>query len=88
VGRELVSAVELDNTSRCPLGHRCQSCGVERDDLTVITIAFDVLDVACLTLCPRCARSTATALGLCRQAVTGAAVVTGSGLVLASSTPL
>ena len=32
--------------------------------------------------------STATALGSCRQVVTAAAVVTGAGLVLASSTPL
>jgi hypothetical protein len=52
-----VSAVELDDTSRCPLGHRCEPCGVEAAELAVLTVALDVLGVACLTLCPRCAGS-------------------------------
>ena len=52
-----MSAVELDDTSRCPLGHRCEACGTERTDLAVITVALDVLGVACLTLCTRCAGS-------------------------------
>jgi len=38
---------------RCPLGHRCESCGAERDDLAVSTAAT-LLGVLCLTLCPRC----------------------------------
>ena len=29
--------IDLDDTSRCPLGHRCEACGVERDDLAVCT---------------------------------------------------
>ena len=53
-----MSAVELDDTSRCPLGHRCESCGIESADLAVTTVVLDVLGVACLTLCPRCAGST------------------------------
>ena len=43
----------LEDTSRCPLGHRCESCGAERDDLAVSTAAT-LLGVLCLTLCPRC----------------------------------
>jgi hypothetical protein len=49
--------IDLDDTSRCPLGHRCESCGAERDDLAVCTAVMDRLGVACLTLCPRCAGS-------------------------------
>lgn len=45
---------DLDDTSRCPLGVRCESCGAERDDLAVATAAT-ALGVLCLTLCPRCA---------------------------------
>jgi len=52
-----VNAINLDDTSSCPLGVRCESCGVERDDLEVRTAAFGRLGVACLTLCPRCAGS-------------------------------
>lgn len=48
--------MNLDNTSRCPLGHRCESCGIERPDLAVHT-ATTGLGVLCLTLCPRCANS-------------------------------
>jgi hypothetical protein len=51
------AAVNLDDTSRCPLGRRCEACGAKRDDLDVATVALDVLGVACLTLCPRCAES-------------------------------
>ena len=36
---------------------RCESCGVERDDLAVCTVELGRLGVACLTLCPRCAGS-------------------------------
>jgi hypothetical protein len=54
-----MSAPDLDDTSNCPRGHRCQSCGVERDDLDVSTAATS-LGVLCLTLCPRCAASDVT----------------------------
>ncbi len=30
-------AVNFDDVSRCPLGVRYESCGVERDDLAVCT---------------------------------------------------
>jgi hypothetical protein len=43
-----MNAVNLDDTSRCPLGGRCESCGVERDDLAVST-ATTPLGVLCLT---------------------------------------
>jgi hypothetical protein len=52
-----VSTVDVDDTSRCPLGHRCESCGIERDDLAVTTAALGRLGVGCLTLCPRCTGS-------------------------------
>ena len=47
-------SIDLDDTSRCPLGHRCESCGAEGDDLAVST-ATTPLGVLCLTLCPPCA---------------------------------
>jgi hypothetical protein len=52
-----MNAVNLDDVSRCPLGVRCESCGVERDDLQVCTFELDRIGVACLTMCPRCAGS-------------------------------
>jgi hypothetical protein len=52
-----MAAVDLDDTTYCPVGVRCESCGVERDDLAVSTAALGRLGVACLTLCPRCAGS-------------------------------
>jgi hypothetical protein len=48
------SPIDVDDTSRCPLGHRCESCGSEHDDLAVST-ATTPLGVLCLTLCPPCA---------------------------------
>jgi hypothetical protein len=50
-------AIDLDDTAGCPLGVRCESCGVERDDLRVATASASRLGVMCLTLCPRCADS-------------------------------
>jgi hypothetical protein len=50
-----VSTVDGDDTSRCPVGHRCESCGAERDDLAVETATAARLGVMCLTLCRRCA---------------------------------
>lgn len=49
-------AVDVYDTERCPLGVRCESCGVERADLAVAT-AETALGVLCLTLCSRCAGS-------------------------------
>jgi hypothetical protein len=51
--------VDLDDTTNCPLGHRCESCGSEREDLRVETATTD-LGVLCLTLCPPCAASDVT----------------------------
>ena len=48
---------DLDDVSRCPLGVRCASCGIERDDLQVRTVELGRLGVACLTMCERCAES-------------------------------
>jgi hypothetical protein len=50
-----VNAVNLDGTFRCPVGHRCESCGTERGDLAVETTTAARLGVTCLTLCRRCA---------------------------------
>lgn len=55
--RAAARPVDLDDTSRCPLGHRCESCGAERGDLAVETTDLGRLGVACLTLCPPCAHS-------------------------------
>ena len=53
--------LSLDDTSRCPKGHRCESCGIEGgDDLAVTTVGMGSLGVACLTMCTRCAESTVT----------------------------
>lgn len=46
---------DLDDTSHCPVGHRCESCGVESRDLAVETVESR-LGVMCLTLCRRCAK--------------------------------
>ena len=53
----MVTAIDLDDVSNCPRGHRCESCGAERDDLAVQIVKLARLGVACLTLCPRCADS-------------------------------
>ncbi len=60
-----MSAVDLHDTSRCPLGHRCESCGAERDDLAVqarvlgLDRGREVMSggTICLTMCPPCAAS-------------------------------
>jgi hypothetical protein len=52
--------INLNDTSSCPRGSRCESCGVERDDLRVCACELDRIGVACLTLCPRCAGSDVT----------------------------
>lgn len=47
----------LNDTSRCPRGVRCESCGTEHARLAVRTVRLDRLGVACMTLCPACAGS-------------------------------
>lgn len=50
------SGGDLDNTSSCPLGHRCESCGTEHGvmDVQLVQTAAGEL---CLTLCEPCAVS-------------------------------
>ncbi|MGH8965108.1 MAG: hypothetical protein ACRDXB_07230 [Actinomycetes bacterium] len=50
----------LDATSRCPRGARCEACGIERRDVRVRTVPFPGLGIACLTLCPPCSTSGVT----------------------------
>jgi hypothetical protein len=52
------TAPNLNDASRCPLGVRCECCGVERADLAVIASDLGSVGVACLTMCPSCAAST------------------------------
>jgi hypothetical protein len=47
----------LGDTSRCPLGTRCECCGVEGDDLAVVATDLGGIGIACLTMCRRCADS-------------------------------
>lgn len=47
--------VDLGDTSRCPLGVRCESCGAETPDLDVLVVPLHLSGVACMTLCRRCA---------------------------------
>lgn len=50
--------VDLHDITRCPLGHRCESCGAERADLAVATRTIIATGAAyCLTMCPPCAAS-------------------------------
>ena len=48
-----MAAIDLHDTSGCPLGVRCEACGIESDDLAVRT-STTLLGVLCLTLCGRC----------------------------------
>lgn len=50
-----MSYVDLDDTTNCPTGHRCESCGAEKGNLAVETARASTLGVICLTLCRRCA---------------------------------
>lgn len=47
---------DLDDTTNCPVGFRCESCG-DTGGITVSTAATP-LGVLCLSLCRRCAAST------------------------------
>jgi hypothetical protein len=49
---------DLRDTSRCPVGARCEACGLEAANLAVCAIEC-ALGVLCLTLCPRCGRARA-----------------------------
>lgn len=50
---------DLDNVDNCPIGFRCESCGIESSDLTVEPI--DVrLGIACMTICADCFASEIT----------------------------
>ena len=49
----------LDDTSGCPLGVRCESCGLEAGAHLAVYTSRCALGVMCLTMCPRCGRSTA-----------------------------
>jgi hypothetical protein len=49
--------IEPGDTSHCPRGHRCESCGTEHGDLAVHTVTVTG-GVLCLTLCPVCAAFT------------------------------
>lgn len=49
--------IRVPDTSRCPRGHRCESCGAAAgDDLAVFEVPTAV-GLVCLTLCPTCAAS-------------------------------
>lgn len=50
-------ATDLDDTTNCPLGVRCEACGTELGELAIAT-ADCPLGVMCLTMCARCAAST------------------------------
>jgi hypothetical protein len=45
---------DVYDVARCPLGHRCESCGVEDPALRVVPVDMPGLGVACLTLCRGC----------------------------------
>src|SRR5689334_7539277 len=49
-------STDVHDVSPCPLGHRCESCGVESSDLAVTT-ASTPLGVLCVSLCPTCLAS-------------------------------
>ncbi len=53
---------DLDDTSRCPRGGRCESCADQADDLAVAAVRMGALGVGCLTLCSRCRRGAASVL--------------------------
>jgi hypothetical protein len=52
VGATLAS-VDINDTSACPRGHRCESCGSATDDLEVVALKV-LSEVICLTMCKLC----------------------------------
>lgn len=51
-----MTAFDVFETSRCPVGHRCECCGDVADGLAAVT-AITPLGVLCVTACPRCGDS-------------------------------
>ncbi len=49
-----MSAVDVDDTTRCPVGPCCELCGTDERKLAVVT-AYARLGVMCLTSCAPCA---------------------------------
>lgn len=49
----------LTDTSRCPLGVRCESCGIEAGRALAVQTIECATGVMCMTMCPRCARASA-----------------------------
>lgn len=47
--------MNLDDTSGCPRGARCESCGADATAFLAVETASSALGVMCLTLCRRCA---------------------------------
>ncbi len=45
---------DRNDTTTCPLGHRCEACGAESPRLAVVTRAVFGATL-CLTMCSRCA---------------------------------
>jgi hypothetical protein len=48
--------LDLHDTSHCPIGHRCESCGQATATLQVVTRTV-LSSVLCLTMCKRCRQS-------------------------------
>ena len=53
-----MTAFDVFDTSRCPVGFRCEVCGDATDGMAPITVTTP-LGVLCLTACPRCGDSDA-----------------------------
>jgi hypothetical protein len=53
---EPTDGAEVGETSRCPLGHRCESCGTAAPALAVQVLPVLGREL-CLTLCPKCRAS-------------------------------
>ncbi len=53
-----MTRIDLDDTTNCPTGFRCESCG----DIGAITVAtaLTAVGVLCVSLCERCSSSTVT----------------------------
>jgi hypothetical protein len=44
------------DTSCCPIGARCESCGDEAGDALTVVVTECALGALCMTMCARCAR--------------------------------
>lgn len=55
-GTDQPDPLDPTDTSRCPRGHRCESCGTVGRGLAVVTRQV-LAETLCLTLCPGCAAS-------------------------------